>query len=87
MELCQPSHLIGILSTSTVLYYYCTNFLIYDDACHLKRYACNPVRKDVTATSKFISGTKIVMDKINYIFVDTLTIGVTPTVTHTLLTT
>ena len=40
--------------------------ICYDDACHLKRYACNPVRKDETATSKRISNLEFLVDKFHF---------------------
>lgn len=33
----------------------------YDDACHLKRYACNPIRVNETDTTKHIASCHIVV--------------------------
>ena len=41
-------------------------FLIYDDGCHLKKYACNKKRKDITMTSKWMSSMNIVVDKFHF---------------------
>ena len=41
-------------------------FLIYDDGCHLKRYAQNPERSQQTETVKFISNLNIVIDKMHF---------------------
>ena len=44
--------LIHVLSNNISLkecyFYYLLDVLCYDDACHLKRYAQNPVRKDAS---------------------------------------
>ena len=40
-------------------------FLIYDDACHLKKYSCNPVRCDKTPTQR-ISSLTTVVDKFHF---------------------
>ena len=41
-------------------------YICYDDGCHLRRFAQNPVRSDVTNTSKFIAQLKIVIDRMHF---------------------
>ena len=43
-----------------------TEFLCYDDGCHLKKFACNDKRRDVTKTSKWISTLNIVVDRLHF---------------------
>ena len=38
---------------------------IYDDACHLKKYGVNPVRKEVTAVSKRVAKMDMVVEKLH----------------------
>lgn len=51
---------------------YIINFLFsidvicYDDACHLKKYATNPKRCDLTQTSKRLKNMEIVVDKFHF---------------------
>ena len=45
---------------------YFTDYLCYDDGCHLKKYACNEKRKYVTTTTKWMSEMKIVVDKLHF---------------------
>ncbi len=42
-------------------------FLIYDDACHLKKYACNPVRCDKTPTAQRMASLRTVVDKFHFV--------------------
>ena len=46
--------------------YICTEFIIYDDACHLKRYACNPIRSSESDTAKKIAKANIVVDRFHF---------------------
>ena len=32
-----------------------SGYICYDDGCHLRKYACNPIRKDSTVTAQKIS--------------------------------
>ena len=41
-------------------------FICYDDGCHLKRFAQNPIRSNITSTAKKISDTNIVIDKFHF---------------------
>lgn len=43
-----------------------TERIIYDDACHLKKYCINPLRKDITSTSKKLSEIDMVVDKLHF---------------------
>ena len=46
----------------------CTiEFLIYDDACHLKKYACNPVRCEKTPTAQRMAALETVVDKFHFV--------------------
>ena len=40
-------------------------FLVYDDGCHLRRYANNPVRKELTPATKKLASIEIVVDKMH----------------------
>ncbi|XP_066912461.1 uncharacterized protein [Clytia hemisphaerica] len=40
--------------------------ICYDDACHLRRYSENPIRKDLTLTSKRISSMEFYIDRFHY---------------------
>ena len=40
-------------------------FVCYDDACHLRRYACNPKRCDLTESTMLLSKLEIVVDKMH----------------------
>ena len=39
--------------------------MCYDDACHLRRYACNTARSGLTDTTKFMSLLPMVVDKMH----------------------
>ena len=41
-------------------------FLIYDDACHLKKYATNSQRSDVTPTAQRIATLNTVVDRFHF---------------------
>ncbi|KAJ7362131.1 hypothetical protein OS493_013222 [Desmophyllum pertusum] len=40
--------------------------ICYDDACHLKKFAQNPVRSDLTEIAKRLKGMKMVCDKFHF---------------------
>lgn len=40
-------------------------YVCYDDGCHLRRFAQNPLRKDVTPTSRFLASLEILVDKMH----------------------
>ena len=40
-------------------------YICYDDGCHLKKYAMNPNRRDLTSTTKILSEMKITVDKMH----------------------
>ena len=40
-------------------------YICYDDGCHLRKYATNPCRCGLTATTKILSETAIVIDKMH----------------------
>ena len=40
--------------------------ICYDDACHLKKFALNPKRSDLTAISKKMSQMDMVCDKFHF---------------------
>ena len=41
-------------------------FLCYDDGCHLRKFANNPVRSTLTDTTKRIAAMEIVIDKMHF---------------------
>ena len=44
---------------------YCySEWIIYDGACHLKKFCVNPVRKEVTAMSKRLGKMDMVVEKL-----------------------
>ena len=43
-----------------------TDFIVYDDGCHLRKYALNSTRKSATETAKRIASTEIVIDKMHF---------------------
>ena len=40
--------------------------IVYDDACHLKKYCVNPVQKKLTAVSKRLGKMDMVVDKLQF---------------------
>ena len=48
-----------------VLYMYFEGHIVYDDGCHLKKFAQNPRRRDLTAVAKRLSTVSIVVDKMH----------------------
>ena len=42
------------------------DFLCYDDACHLKKFATNPRRSKLTDVATTISNLSIVVDKMHF---------------------
>jgi len=40
-------------------------YIIYDDGCHLRKFARNPCRKDTTSTSQQLACLEIVVDKMH----------------------
>ena len=44
----------------------CTGFICYDDSCHLKKYACNPIRRSCTLTSERLASLYFVIDKFHF---------------------
>ena len=48
----------------------CLHFFLeticYDDACHLKRYATNPIRSTLTATTQRLSTMNFVVDRMHF---------------------
>ena len=47
------------------MYLCLSGYVIYDDGCHLKKFAQNPSRRDVTETAKRLSDVSIVVDKMH----------------------
>ena len=43
-----------------------TGYICYDDACHLRKYAINPLRQDLTPYTQHIATSEIVVDKMHY---------------------
>ena len=42
-----------------------TEYICYDDACHLMKFARNPVRADVTPQCKQLASVQMVVDKMH----------------------
>ena len=40
-------------------------YVCYDDGCHLRKFCQNPVRRELTETTKILAATKIVVDKMH----------------------
>lgn len=41
-------------------------YILYDDGCHLKKYALNPTRRMCTPTSEWLASLEIVVDKLHF---------------------
>ena len=52
------------MSFKLVCYYLDT--ICYDDACHLKRFACNPVSSSLSGTAVDIASKEIVCDRFHF---------------------
>lgn len=48
-----------------MMIYIDTGYICYDDGCHLRRFARQPHRKDVTSTSQTLASLEIVVDKMH----------------------
>ena len=63
--------LIHVLSKNISLkecyFYYLLDVLCYDDACHLKRYAQNPVRKDARYIARKMATMDMVCDRFHFV--------------------
>ena len=46
--------------------YWTPEFIVYDDGCHLRKYAANPKRRELTPTTRKIADTEIVVDKMHF---------------------
>ena len=42
-----------------------SEYICYDDGCHLAKYAANPCRQDLTQTTTILSKVSIVVDKMH----------------------
>ena len=40
-------------------------YICYDDACHLRKFATNPVRSDLTEQTKQLASVEMVVDKMH----------------------
>ena len=58
------------ISCCQIIYKYCTlsnlGFLVYDDACQLKKFAINPIRCSLTKTAERIVSMILAVDKMHY---------------------
>ena len=53
--------------TMTIIHNYCaTDTLVYDDGCHLLKFATNPMRSRLTPTTLNIAKLRIVVDKMHF---------------------
>ena len=44
----------------------CTGVACYDDACHLKKYAQNPIRNELTEVAKRLNNITMVRDRFHF---------------------
>ena len=54
------------ISLKECYFYYLLDVLCYDDACHLKRYAQNPVRKDASDIARKMATMDMVCDRFHF---------------------
>ena len=47
------------------MYFVSAEFIIYDDACHLRKYSRNPVRTTLTKETEQLASTEMVVDKMH----------------------
>ena len=47
-------------------HFFSTETICYDDGCHLKRYACNPARSEVTTTANRLASLNYVIDRMHF---------------------
>ena len=52
--------------SENVLFYLILETICYDDACHLKRFACNPVRSSMSKTAEKLAVMEIVCDRFHF---------------------
>jgi hypothetical protein len=50
----------------TNVFFIFVDVICYDDACHLKKFACNPKRNEKTDTAKRLSKMDIVCDRFHF---------------------
>jgi hypothetical protein len=51
---------------SLLFYFYFAERIIYDDACHLKKFCINPVRKGLPNVSRKLGEMDMVVDKLHF---------------------
>ena len=56
----------SLMDHGRLLHEFYAEYLCYDDGCHLRRYATNPIRRDLTKWTKKISDLEIVIDKLHF---------------------
>ena len=54
------------MAWSLILCTFVLGTICYDDACHLKRFACNPVRSSLTSTAEQLAMKEIVCDRFHF---------------------
>lgn len=60
-------HCANFMLTPVFFYYFFKlDFVVYNDGCNLKKFATNPVRSNLTDTSKRIRDMHIVVDKMHF---------------------
>ena len=64
---CYLECLFGMLQgTYSILFIAYPEFICYDDGCHLRKYARNSSRSDLTPTTTILSQVEIVVDKMHF---------------------
>ena len=59
-------HLKAVLPFIDIYVCATVEYICYDDGCHLRKYARNDVRKDLTPTAQCLAKTEIVIDKMHF---------------------
>jgi uncharacterized protein (DUF2342 family) len=57
--------MISIMSAIYAVLSSITEYICYDDACHLMKFARNPVRADVTPQCKQLASVQMAVDKMH----------------------
>ena len=48
-----------------IKYSYSSEYICYDDGCHLRKFCRNPIRRDLTPTTKKLASLPIMVDKMH----------------------
>ena len=56
---------VGIYLGVSVVIQYITDYICYDDVCHLRKFYQNPVRRELTSTTQQMASIPIMVDKMH----------------------